>query len=186
LNGNISFENHHLSPIVASNQTPSSTTNTNRAEWFVCSSGGRINIREHKHIVLNARNTGAGDAFLSLDTKPPVNEVHQYTQSTSLGQGKYKEERDKAASNADFFILFTTESGLDRIDLPKNCGIVCGDNWKEYFGPFAGRASLYRNAIVDEVRDESAYKDFQKRSSFSIEDAEEKMETKKRRKEKGL
>jgi hypothetical protein len=39
---------------------------------------------------------------------------------------------------------------------------------------------------MDEVRDESADKDFQKRSSFSIEDAEEKMETKKRRKETGL
>jgi hypothetical protein len=123
LNGDISFKNHNLSQIVASDKTSSSTTDANRAEWFVYSSEGRINIREHKHIILNA---GAGDAFLSLDTKPLVNEVHQYklySESTSFGQGKYKEERDKAPSNADFFILFTTKSGLGGIELPKNCGM---------------------------------------------------------------
>ena len=150
LNGNISFENHRLSPVVALNQTASSTTNANRAEWFVDSTGGRINVREHKHIVINARNAASGDAFLSLHTEPPVNEVHQYKcygERTSLGQGKYEEERSKAASNADFFILFTTKSGLGGIKPPKNCGIVCGDNWKEYFGPFAGRAFLYRNMM---------------------------------------
>jgi hypothetical protein len=74
LNGNISFKNHHLSPIVASNQTPSSTTNANRAEWFVYSSEGRINIREHKHIVLNARNAGAGDALISLSGYKPASQ----------------------------------------------------------------------------------------------------------------
>ena len=167
---------------MASKQIDTSTTSTNRGEWFIDTCEGRINIREHKHMILNAKNVEAGDAFLSLDAECPVNEIHQYkyySENTPFTQERYIEERKKAASDEDFFLLFTTKSRLEKIKIPKNSGIVSGDNWKEYFGPFAGRASFFRNAMnstgfVTPVEDEATGK----RPSLGVEDTEENTDIK--------
>ncbi|KAF9426422.1 hypothetical protein BGZ76_002768, partial [Entomortierella beljakovae] len=54
----------------------------------------------------------------------------------------YLAERTKAASNDDFFILFTSQDNLN-VNLPPCSGIVDGSNWNGYFGPFAGRALIF-------------------------------------------
>ena len=51
-----------------------------------------------------------------------------------------RDEWQKSASKEDFFILFTTKEKLNEINLPKNCGLVSGDEWRRNFGPFSGRA----------------------------------------------
>jgi hypothetical protein len=177
LNGDIKFKNHQLSLVVASKQIGTSTSSTNRDEWFIDTCEGRINVREHRHMILNAKNAEGGDAFLSLHTEPPINEIHQYkcySENTPFTQERHIEERKKAASGEDFFMIFTTKSRLEEIKLPRNCGIVSGDNWKKYFGPFAGRAFIFRNAMnsTGSVTPEED-KTTNKRPSLSVEDVEE-------------
>ena len=117
-----------------------------------------------------------------MDAECPVNEIHQYkyySENTPFTQERYIEERKKAASDEDFFLLFTTKSRLEKIKIPKNSGIVSGDNWKEYFGPFAGRAFFFRNAMnstgfVTPVEDEATGK----RPSLGVEDTEENTDIK--------
>ena len=139
---NIMFKNHHLTAILASSQLPTHTTKGNRHRWMVNSHAGVIDIRRHEHIVLNARNADSGDAVLSLDAKVVINEVHQYKyygKNSPFTQQHYEDEWQKSASKEDFFMLFTTKEKL-KIKLPKNCGLVSGDEWRRYFGPFSGRA----------------------------------------------
>ncbi|KAI8595725.1 hypothetical protein EDD21DRAFT_420357 [Dissophora ornata] len=104
-----------------------------------------INLREHKDIVLNATSAPSGDAFLSLDSGHVSNEVHQYkfySGKSTINQQTYNNERGKAASAKDFFILFTTQV-THNINLPWNSGIVDRACWYNYFGPFAARAYVY-------------------------------------------
>ncbi|CAJ0828120.1 13886_t:CDS:2 [Entrophospora sp. SA101] len=58
---------------------------------------------------------------------------------------KLWEKVKKERTPTNFFILFTTAQNCN-FELPMNSGIVDGLKWKEYFGPFAGRAHVY--AIV--------------------------------------
>ena len=121
---------------------------------MVNSHAGVIDIRRHEHIVLNARNADSGDAVLSLDAKVVINEVHQYKyygKNSPFTQQHYEDEWQKSVSKGDFVILFTTKEKL-KISLPKNCGLVSGDEWRRYFGPFSGRAfrlhAMYANSLA--------------------------------------
>ncbi|KAF9359457.1 hypothetical protein BGX26_012269 [Mortierella sp. AD094] len=135
LKGDISFISHHPNPVSAMKQTDTRTLEGNYDKWIIESNDGRVNLREHRHIVLNAKSASAGDTFLSLDAQPTANEVHQYKFHTSdsiIDQEKYEKERKKAASTVDFFILFTTQKAPN-IMLPVNSGIVDRENWDSYF-----------------------------------------------------
>jgi len=197
LNGDIKFVNHRLDAAYAIDQTNTRTTKANSVKWIVDSSKEPINMRQHKHIAINAKSASAGDVFLSLDAQPPANEIHQYkhfTGDTNINQKEYNEEREKSASDSDFFILFTTQDTRDNIMLPVNSGIVDQKNWDGYFGPFAGRAFIYGAKdvpninkadfttlqLVDGVGDASARKILAKRPFSSIEDAERKTKIKRR------
>jgi DNA uptake protein ComE-like DNA-binding protein len=58
-------------------------------------------------------------------------------------------ERDKAASNKDFFLLFSSNE-QPNVMLPQLSGIVDKSNWTHYFGPFAGRAFVFaRTGALD-------------------------------------
>src|SRR5712664_1451901 len=104
---------------------------------------------------------------------PPINETHQYKCYSE--NTRYIKERKKAASGEDFFMIFTTKSRLEEIKLPRNCGIVSGDNWKKYFGPFADRAFIFRNAIISTIMNSTGFvtpegdKTTNKRPSLSVE-----------------
>jgi hypothetical protein len=120
------------------------TSIANSKEWIVHCESENVNVREHKHCILNAASAPYGDCFLSLDSSNASNEVHQYkkySDKTPLSQQDYMNERQKAASNQDFFLLFTTKEC--NIELPDNSGIVDKKVWKDYFGPFSGRAFVF-------------------------------------------
>ncbi|RUS26936.1 hypothetical protein BC938DRAFT_483914 [Jimgerdemannia flammicorona] len=190
LNGDISFINHHLDVAYAVNQIDTCTTKENSFKWIIDSTKEPINIRQHGHIVINAKSAPAGDAFLSLDAQPPANEIHQYkfyNGRSNIDQEDYENEREKAASKKDFFILFTTQEKPCDINLSVNSGIVDRKNWESYFGPFAGRAFVYTEGrpninkanftalqMVDGVGPKTARKILTKRPFSSIEDAEQK------------
>jgi hypothetical protein len=79
------------------------------------------------------------------DLLPNRTSLKLYGENTSYTQNDFKTEWNKAAGDNDYFFLFTTKSDLDWIELPHHCGIVSGDNWDNYFGPFAGRAYRYKS-----------------------------------------
>ncbi|KAI8595850.1 hypothetical protein EDD21DRAFT_420235 [Dissophora ornata] len=104
-----------------------------------------MDLREHKDIILNATSAPSCDAFLSLDSAFVSNEVHQskfYTGNSTINQQTYNNERAKAASTKDLFILFTTQA-TQNITLPDYSGIVDRACWYSYFRPFATRAYIY-------------------------------------------
>lgn len=147
LQGNIKFKNHQLNePVCAIHQTATKTTQSNETKWSIQTTDGPTDVRKYKHIVMNACGASAGDSFLCLDTElvASVNEVHRY-KSTDITQEDYTREREKAAADQDYFLLFTTQDKVPAFDLPYKSGIVAWDNWDSYFGPFAGRALFYQN-----------------------------------------
>ncbi|CAG8540349.1 3386_t:CDS:1, partial [Cetraspora pellucida] len=74
------------------------------------------------------------------------NEIHQFKlRIKAVSKKEYLEEREKSASENDFFILFTTANC--NIKIPKRSGIVDRNAFTNYFGPFAGRA--YRSAMTN-------------------------------------
>ncbi|CAG8617382.1 8244_t:CDS:1 [Ambispora gerdemannii] len=142
LNGDIQFKNHNLQLEIARNQTDTKSENLTAREWNVDCYHSTVDVRRFKHCIINAPSSPSGDAFLSLDqpgTESP-NEIHQYKQRQKpISQMVYEEERKKSASKSDFFILFTTAENCN-VELPKRSGIVDGKVFRDYFGPFAGRA----------------------------------------------
>ena len=62
------------------------------------------------------------------------------------------EEREKSVGNQDLFLLFSVQrSKVSSNDLRSlsPCGLVDGDGFKEYYGPFAGRAFFAGNVKPD-------------------------------------
>ncbi|CAG8755089.1 32436_t:CDS:1, partial [Racocetra persica] len=142
LNGNIQFKNHNLQLKIARHQTDTKSKNHTTREWNVDCYDSTIDVRQFKHCIINAPSSPYGDAFLSLDQPGTEysNEVHQYKLTKkSVSQEIYQQERKKSASENDFFILFTTAENC-KIELPKRSGIVDGNVFRDYFGPFAGKS----------------------------------------------
>ncbi|KAF0434870.1 putative crinkler family protein [Gigaspora margarita] len=128
LNDDFKFKNHHLKLECAIHHVNTNSATYDKRMDIECE-GAYINVREDQ----------------SLNDNP--NEVHQAKRwkTKSLSLNDYQSERNKSACDKDFFILFTTAKKCN-FKLPMNSGIVDGLKWKEYFGPFAGRAHVY--AIV--------------------------------------
>ena len=147
LNGDIQFKNHNLQLEIARHQTDTKSKNLTASEWNVDCSNSTVDVHQFKHCIINAPSSPYGDAFLSLDQPgaESPNEIHQYKLTQKLiSQEVYEQEYKKSASENDFFILFTTADNCV-IKLPKRSGIVDGKVFRDYFGPFAGRA--YRSAM---------------------------------------
>ncbi|CAG8496294.1 2897_t:CDS:1 [Acaulospora morrowiae] len=145
LNGDIEFKNHNLRLEIAKHHTDTKSKNlTANVECY----NSTVDVRQFKHCIINAPTSPYGDSFLSLDqpgTESP-NEVHQFKlRKKAVSKKEYQEEREKSASENDFFILFTTANC--NIEIPKRSGIVDKNTFTSYFGPFAGRA--YRSAIAN-------------------------------------
>lgn len=87
-------------------------------------------------------------------------ESHQYKHKKNPTKpNKFEGEYDKAvSSNNDFFILFTTNTASMNTANPKfaRSAIVCRDNFREYFGPFAGRAFCVKKDINTATAEEYA------------------------------
>ncbi|CAG8696086.1 10260_t:CDS:2, partial [Racocetra fulgida] len=148
LNGDIQFKNHNLQLEVAKHHTDTRSKTLTAREWNVVCYNSTVDVRKFKHCIINAPASPYGDFFLSLDqpdTESP-NEIHQYKlRKKVVSKKEYQEEREKSASENDFFILFTTANC--NIEIPKKSGIVDRNAFTDYFGPFAGRA--YRSAMAN-------------------------------------
>ncbi|KAL1914250.1 uncharacterized protein VTP21DRAFT_9090 [Calcarisporiella thermophila] len=148
INGDIQFVNHRLSLVRASGWENTSSANHPPGQWEVpCECSIKIDVRGCKHIILNGTSAPYGDSFLGLDTEAEcqgLNEVHQYKRynRATLRTTDYLSERAKAASERDFFLLYTTAQ-IEDLELPERSGIVDATNWLDYFGPFAGRAHYF-------------------------------------------
>ncbi|CAB4417333.1 unnamed protein product [Rhizophagus irregularis] len=148
LNGDIQFKNHNLQLEVAKHHTDTRSKTHTASEWNVDCYNSTVDVRKFKHCIINAPASPYGDSFLSLDqpgTESP-NEIHQFKlRKKAVSKKEYQEEREKSASENDFFILFTTANC--NIEIPKRSGIVDRNAFTNYFGPFAGRA--YRSAMAN-------------------------------------
>ncbi|CAG8551668.1 12974_t:CDS:2 [Funneliformis caledonium] len=60
----------------------------------------------------------------------------------SISQKIFEEEYNNTTSSGDIFIFYTSAS-CQKLDLQPMSAIVNKENWKEYFGPFAGRCYNY-------------------------------------------
>ncbi|CAG8593974.1 9675_t:CDS:2, partial [Acaulospora colombiana] len=117
LNGDIEFKNHNLRLEIAKHHTDTKSKNlTANVECY----NSTVDVRQFKHCIINAPSSPYGDSFLSLDqpgTESP-NEVHQFKlRKKAVSKKEYQEEREKSASENDFFILFTTANC--NIEIPK-------------------------------------------------------------------
>ncbi|GBC15446.2 crinkler (CRN) family protein, putative [Rhizophagus irregularis DAOM 181602=DAOM 197198] len=142
LNGDLQFINHHLQLEYAKHRTDTRSEKISTRSWNVECNKSIVNVRQFKHCIINSPGAKAGDAFISLDLPDDksLNEIQQYKHTqNSINQQLYAKERTKSSSYDDFFILFTTSANCD-VKLPRRSGIVYEKNFKEYFGPFAGRA----------------------------------------------
>jgi len=95
-------------------------------------------------LFVNAANAPAGDGFCALKTEQGngIREIHQYKftkDKAPLPAALFNQERAKAASEEDFFIMFSLFDDFQGT-IPDNSALVCKSNFKNYYGPFAGRA----------------------------------------------
>ncbi|CAG8593258.1 11021_t:CDS:2, partial [Acaulospora morrowiae] len=150
LNGDMQFKNHNLQLEIAKHYTDTRSKNITASEWNVDCSNSTVDVRQFKHCIINAPASPYGDSFLSLD-RPGTensNEIHQFKlREKAVSKKEYQEEREKSASENDFFILFTTANC--NAEIPKRSGIVVINAFTNYFGPFAGRAykSIRNNKV---------------------------------------
>ncbi|KAF9904571.1 hypothetical protein EC991_002560 [Linnemannia zychae] len=141
LNGDISFKNHHLK-LAISSQYVDTKSPSHRLLSTVRCEHEELSVRNGKHCIINAPSAPFGDSFTGLDARRFCTEVHQCKLTTNRKEIDFQMERQKAASDKDFFMLFTIADCLD-IELPPLSGIVDKSNWELYFGPFAGRAFVF-------------------------------------------
>ncbi|CAB5381545.1 unnamed protein product [Rhizophagus irregularis] len=148
--GDIKFKNHHLQLDESSHQVDTSSTNS---KDLIACEHENVDLRTCTNCILNASGAPYGDMYLRLDMPnymKNVHEVHQYKKldKTPLTQDDYNEERKKASSVDDYFMLITTKD-CSNITIPNNCGIVDKNNWNDYFGLFSGRAYMYSEDVPD-------------------------------------
>ncbi|KAF9103624.1 hypothetical protein BGX27_010493 [Mortierella sp. AM989] len=142
-----------------------------------------------RHCIINGGSAPHGDGFLGLDTQPFCTEVHQ-CKLVDKDPIDYLAEREKAASDSDFFILFTSK--VLNVQLPNNSGAVDKTSWNSYFGPFAGRALIYvltgtldinsatridllRMESIGDVEAETIISERSKRKFDNLEDAKQRL-----------
>lgn len=159
----ISFTNYHLNDVVSKYKIePTWTNSSNEKEWKIETASSEtlptqiIDLREHKHIVLNGKNASAADAFLSLDSTPTRNEVHQYKDIRDGSKVKFDIERNKAAGDNDIFCLFCTGDCPKLLQsVPYRSIVVIAKNWNDYFGPFAARSFIYARNVEKTSREKA-------------------------------
>lgn len=104
------------------------------------------------HHILCAKGNPAGDSFcfLSLSSSDVVTFAISCKNERKVHKAKeYLVEHTKAACNEDFFMEYSTgKFTIGPRDLPNcRCGLVCKENFQDYFGPVSGRAFIICSLI---------------------------------------
>ncbi|GJJ78218.1 hypothetical protein EMPS_10577 [Entomortierella parvispora] len=113
LRGDIHFKNHRLKVAISSKQVDTKSTGYGRMTSSILCEHQMLNIRQYEHCVINAPSAPYGDSFLGLDVRGFRTEVHQCKLIADGGRIDYQAEREKAASDKDFFIMFTSKDRLE-------------------------------------------------------------------------
>ena len=109
-----------------------------------------VRMGDGRDCIINGSGASAGDIWHRSEVvgeSLAMNEVGQcklYKDRRNLSSESFSNERKKSANATDLFIFYTTAKDCGEIRLPPRSGIVDGDNWNEYFGPFAGRTYRLR------------------------------------------
>ncbi|CAJ0880986.1 5315_t:CDS:2 [Entrophospora sp. SA101] len=192
LNVEFRFVNYHLGFRTATKQIDTHSTSDNMKEWFITCTHDIVNARDCQKFILNCASAPAGDGFVCLACPGhTLNEVHQYKhlQKSNFTLDSCQDECYKAASTDNFFLAFTTQKNCNWDDnLPPNSGIIHGQNWGKYFGPFAARAFIFSQdsppdinsatylhlQLIEGIGMECAEKIISKRPFNSLEEAIER------------
>jgi len=138
------FVNQHLNYCVAVHQEKtSSSLGANKIK----TQNGIYKVSDCMDFFLGTGNSSSGDGWCGLEIEPKqfLREIHQYkfVHTSQLSLDDIKNERQKAADENDLFLLFTIDTKQwSPTELPENTGIVSQPNFKQYYGPFAGRVYL--------------------------------------------
>lgn len=122
------------------------STDTGDNNMLIKHEMGSSLLADSKVLVINGKSAQACDIFcaLKLNNNETVKEgiqckhIVKATTTTML-----KEETTKAKFKEDFFMYMTTGPEQDGgVQLDARCGFVNQSRFKEYFGPYAGRAFM--------------------------------------------
>jgi hypothetical protein len=102
-----------------------------------------------------AAGSESGDSFLCLESEQGfLHEVHQYKKTREkLSLDRFRQERNKAASSHDLFILFCTSDIDFDISSEARSAIVDSTNWSSYYGPFVSRFFFIYNYRPPSIND---------------------------------
>ena len=112
---------------------------------------------------MSASGNPGADSFCFLTTNKPqvtsvafsisCKHVHVPTQTRSKNDYLHEYEKATVCSN-DLFIEYSTGKypSFTSDDLPNDrCALVYEDNFKQYFGPFSGRAFILKNFTLPNI-----------------------------------
>ena len=143
----------------ASEKACTSARSEEAGNWRVAvKDGPKGEIDPLSSCIVNAKTAPAGDVFCSVETatKPAVRFNEGYQAKAWLGgehllkKSEVVKHADVSASKDDVYVLVTRKKvASDSLKALKDretgvvkgvhVGVVCNENFNEYFGPFAGK-----------------------------------------------
>jgi hypothetical protein len=150
--GDIKVENNHLSFTRAASRfaTKSSIQDTIKlVDGADIANESRDALLDK--VILNGAGAPSGDSLvvLKLSNGTLCSEAHQCKRFnvSTLTTDAVRKEREKAADPGDFFVLICSGKFAGQVDqLPDRTALVDADCFVQYFGPFAGRAFIYKHS----------------------------------------
>jgi hypothetical protein len=126
---------------------PNQYSDANSAEEVETENHGILKAdAQLSHLIINGNSAQAGDFFFSIKTPPGEKIVREIGQckfvKNTLSKKDYDSEWKKSAGKDDIFIVYAPKGVSPEVELLDRCGIVDDTCWKDYFGPFSGRAYL--------------------------------------------
>ncbi|CAG8641889.1 5740_t:CDS:2 [Funneliformis caledonium] len=144
--GQVSISNRQLTLSKSVERVSTKSEDYRNQDTTILCQKGRIDLANASHIIINASAAKFGDSFCSICqvSKQLQTEAHQYKllREQSISQKTFEEEYIKATSSGDIFIFYTSAFS-QQLELQPMSAIINKRNWKEYFGPFAGRCYNY-------------------------------------------
>jgi len=146
LNGDL---NVTIKPLKVAEASKRYHTKSSAKEDIIECRDGTYKVSDGKHFFVGIGNSPSADGWCQLTNEPPIRETHQYklVHGKKITRESFNLERQKAADEDDFFMMFSIfennegfpEKQLSVQDLPPLSGLVTKHNFKDYYGPFAGR-----------------------------------------------
>ena len=113
---------------------------------------GAVQPKDCKNMIVSAPRNPSGDSFCCMQEDPFNIVSFAVSCKNTIAPREFAEyisEYTKAACSHDFFMEYATSTyEFEGSKLPNTkCGFVCETNFKQYFGPFSGRAYFARQRL---------------------------------------